>query len=306
MHLRQGGCPGAQPPSRQIAPTQASRTHYTGNSLASPAWVCRTDGLTSLPSPSSCKTLREQEIRSLKEMRSVTMRLSTPPAEPPPRRTWVQGGRRVLSGESWLWHWPGRRQSSWIRLRHSWWHVYLQSARGEEKRESQAPETHSLPGTPGRDQTPAGGQTDARGHGHGQNCQPGTCPHRGTFLQMGRGTRIPRPEKKLLLCPLPRETCVSCCSAAARAELLPFLRPAGTLIYKVKNMLKTHQNHGVHRSPAMLLGDVTCTAPAAQAWPLHEERILRLPTSGGKKHFCVRQKSNYLRSLNRNASRASD
>lgn len=130
MHLRQGGCPGAQPPSRQIAPTQASRTHYTGNSLASPAWVCRTDGLTSLPSPSSCKTLREQEIRSLKEMRSVTMRLSTPPAEPPPRRTWVQGGRRVLSGESWLWHWPGRRQSSWIRLRHSWWHVYLQSARG--------------------------------------------------------------------------------------------------------------------------------------------------------------------------------
>ena len=91
LHTRVYGegdaCMHNLPHTRSHPPRQgiwARCTQYIGNSLVSAAWVCRTDGLTSLTRPPSCKTLWEQEIRSLKEMQSVTMRLSTPPRSPLP------------------------------------------------------------------------------------------------------------------------------------------------------------------------------------------------------------------------------
>lgn len=61
-------------------------------------------------------------------------------------------------------------------------------------------------------------------------------------------------------------------------------------------------SHGLHRSPAMLPGNGTHTVLAARARLLHKERMLQPPASGGKTHLCMRQKSNWFRSLNVNAS----
>lgn len=83
------------------------------------------------------------------------MGLSITRRPPPrgPRRTWLQGGTRVLSGESCPG--PGRWQSSWMRLWHCGWHVYLQSAeRGEH---SEHP--HRDGGEPG---TPRAGYPSCR------------------------------------------------------------------------------------------------------------------------------------------------
>lgn len=182
-----------------------------------------------------------------------------------------------------------------------------------EKRESEAPETRSLlsrssGGTPGRAQTPAGGQTDAHGHRHGQSCQPGTRPHSGTLYPRYHNTSsrakiAPTPSPWGNLCFLLQ------CSGMGS---VPALRHAAFplicwhLNIQSKEYAQVPPNHRVRHSPAMLLGDVTCRAPAAKAWLLHEERTLHLPAPGEKKHLCIRQKSNYLRSLNMNASRASN
>lgn len=164
------------------------------------------------------------------------MGLSIARRPPPrgPRRTWLQGGTRVLSGESWPG--PGRRQSSWMRLRHCGWHVYLQSAERGEHSE------HPLRagGEPG---SPKAGSPSCR---RGQAAAKPSCKDRSRALSPGN----------LALGRSGTGNAPASCPAA-------FPRPAGAPTYQTRDVPEPHQTHTASCPfPAELLRNVT--APAAK------------------------------------------